>query len=81
MPKLDTLIGIVYFGYLGFTVVLGVAGELLGMPALCQVAVKLALIFLSTLGVLLVVGVGLALCWCAWATLLYARRVARDRMH
>jgi hypothetical protein len=78
---MDRHIASVYFGFLGFTLALGFAGEVLHLPVLCQLAVKLAMIFLSTIGVLIVVGLLLALCWCTWAILLYARRVARDRMH
>ena len=60
---MDKLLAGVYFGYLGLTVLIGAAGELLGKPALCQFAVKLAMIFLCTLGVIAVVGVLLAFCY------------------
>jgi hypothetical protein len=56
-PAMDKLLMLVYFGYLGSTVALGLAGEILGLPALCQLAVKLAMVFLCTLGVLMSVGV------------------------
>lgn len=78
---MDNWIMAVYFGFLGFTVALGLAGELLHMPALCRLAVKLGIIFLSTLGVLMSVGVGLALCWCAWMAFHYVWRAIHDRMH
>jgi|WetSurMetagenome_2_1015567.scaffolds.fasta_scaffold101311_3 hypothetical protein len=52
---MDRIIAGVYFGYLGLCVALGVAGELFDKPALCQFAVKLAMVFLSLLGVSCVV--------------------------
>lgn len=69
---MDKVIAGVYFGYLGLCVALGVTGELLGKPALCQFAVKLAMVFLCTLGILCVVGVLLAFSFVVWVA---ARRI------
>lgn len=70
---IDKIIAAGYFGYLGVCITLGVTGELTGYRGLCQFAVKLAMIFLCTLGVLGVVCVLLALCVGAWFA---SRRVA-----